>query len=98
MISRRAFLARSAASAAAFTVIPSRLVGADESRSPNSRLALAGVGVGGVGFGQLQECAEAGFQIVALCDVDDAYAKKAYDHWPQARRYQIGRASCRERV
>jgi predicted dehydrogenase len=88
MISRRAFLARSAASAAAFTIIPSRLVGADGSRSPNSRLALAGVGVGGVGFGQLQECADAGFQIVALCDVDDAYAKKAYDHWPQARRYR----------
>jgi hypothetical protein len=59
MISRRAFLARSAASAAAFTIIPSRLVGANGSRSPNSRLALAGVGVGGVGFGQLQECAEA---------------------------------------
>lgn len=88
MISRRGFLARSAASAAAFTVIPSRLAGADESRSPNSRLALAGVGVGGVGFGQLKECAEAGFQIVALCDVDDSYAKKAYDHWPQARRYR----------
>ncbi|HRZ34821.1 MAG TPA: Gfo/Idh/MocA family oxidoreductase [Candidatus Paceibacterota bacterium] len=88
MISRRVFLARSAASAAAFTVIPSRLAGADESRSPNSRLALAGVGVGGVGFGQLKECAEAGFQIVALCDVDDSYAKKAYDHWPEARRYR----------
>ncbi len=87
MIARRAFLACSAVSAAAFTVIPGRLFGADGSRSPNSRLALAGVGVGGVGFGQLKECAEAGFQIVALCDVDDSYAKKAYDHWPQARRY-----------
>jgi predicted dehydrogenase len=49
---------------------------------------LAGVGVGGVGFGQLQECEQAGFQIAALCDVDDAYAKKAFDRWPQARRYR----------
>jgi predicted dehydrogenase len=88
MISRRRFLVRSAVSTAAFTFLPSRVLGAEGFLAPNSRLALAGVGVGGVGFGQLKECAEAGFQIVALCDVDDRYAKKAYDHWPQARRYR----------
>jgi predicted dehydrogenase len=49
---------------------------------------LAGIGVGGVGFGQLQSCDKAGFQIIALCDVDDAHAKKAFDRWPQARRYR----------
>ena len=46
------------------------------------------MGVGGVGFGQLQACEKAGFQIVALCDVDDVYAKKAYDRWRQARRHR----------
>ncbi|MCX7826326.1 MAG: Gfo/Idh/MocA family oxidoreductase [Verrucomicrobiae bacterium] len=51
-------------------------------------LGGAGVGVGGVGFGQLKACEHAGFNIVALCDVDDVYAKKAYDQWPQARRYR----------
>ena len=29
-----------------------------------------------------------GFQVVALCDVDDSYAKRAFDRWPQARRYR----------
>ncbi len=56
--------------------------------SPNSKPVVAGVGVGGVGFGQLQECEKAGFQISVLCDVDDVYAKKAYDRWKQARQYR----------
>jgi len=57
-------------------------------KAPSCKIALAGVGVGGVGFGQLAECEKAGFHITALCDVDDAYAKKAFDKWPQARRYR----------
>jgi hypothetical protein len=51
-------------------------------------LNLAGVGVGGVGFGQLQACEKAGFRIASLCDVDHEYAKKAFDRWPQAARYR----------
>ena len=86
--SRRQFLSTAATIAAATTLVPAHVLRGAGTPSPNNRLALAGVGVGGVGFGQLKECAEAGFQIVALCDVDDTYAKKAYDHWPQARRYR----------
>lgn len=72
---------------AGFGLVPARLLAADGT-APNSRVTLAGIGVGGVGFGQLQECEKAGFQIVALCDVDDEYARKAYERWPQARRYR----------
>lgn len=53
-----------------------------------SKSALAGIGVGGVGFGQLQELEQAGFAIVALGDTHDVYARNAYDRWPQARRYR----------
>jgi predicted dehydrogenase len=49
---------------------------------------LAGIGIGGVGHGQLQACDRSGFDIVALCDVDDVYAKRSYDKWPQARKYR----------
>jgi len=88
-LSRRTFLRRSAVAGAAVSLVPSGvIVAADDRPTPATRLSLAGVGVGGVGFGQLQECEKAGFQITALCDVDDAYARKAYDHWPQARRYR----------
>ena len=89
-ISRRQFLRRSAAATgalAAFQLAPASILAADGS-APNSRLALAGVGVGGVGFSQLQGCEQAGFQIAALCDVDDSYGKKAFDRWPQARRHR----------
>jgi len=84
---RRAFLQTAGTAAVLASVRPAHLFAAASS-SPNGRLTLAGVGVGGVGFGQLQECDQAGFQIVALCDVDSSYAKKAFDRWPQARRYR----------
>jgi predicted dehydrogenase len=86
--SRREFLRASAAACAAASIVPVHVLGADGGRSPTQKVTLAGVGIGGVGHGQLQECAKAGFQIVALCDVDSVYAKKTFDLWPQARRYQ----------
>lgn len=85
---RRQFLKAAAAAWATVQILPSRLLGGAGETSPNERLNLAGIGVGGVGFGQLQECEKTGFRIAALCDVDDEYARKAYERWPQARRYR----------
>lgn len=85
-LSRRGFLAQAGIAAAAATVLPSQIVRGQG--VPSRKIALAAVGVGGVGFGQVQECEAAGFHIVALCDVDHSYAKKAFDRWPQARRYK----------
>jgi len=86
-VSRRTLLG-AAAGAAAFSIVPRHVLGGPNQTAPSQRLTLAGVGVGGVGFGQLQGCAGAGFQIEALCDVDDRMGQKAYDRWPQARRYR----------
>ena len=83
--SRRSLL-KGAAGLAAATIVPRHVLGG--AAAPSNKIALAAVGVGGVGFGQVQACEKEGFQIVALCDLDDVYAKKAYDRWPQARRYQ----------
>ncbi len=85
---RRRFLRTAAAVSATVSIVPRHVLGAPGQPGPNDKLSLGGVGIGGVGFGQLQECDKVGFQINALCDVDDAYAKKAYDRWPQARRYR----------
>lgn len=87
-ISRRTALMSAAAAWATVSVVPAHAAGRSRQISPNGKQSLAGVGVGGVGFGQLQELEKAGFQITALCDVDDAYAKKAFDRWPQARKYR----------
>ena len=86
--SRRDFLRVGAAAWATVSAVPGYMLSSVGQSAPGSRPQLAGIGVGGVGFGQLQECEQAGFRIVALCDVDDLYAKKAYDRWPQARRYR----------
>jgi predicted dehydrogenase len=81
-------LGGTATAVAAATILPRHLLGGTAQPAPSAKPALAGVGVGGVGYGQLQGCEQAGFEIVALCDVDDVYAKKAFDRWPQARRYR----------
>jgi len=87
-LNRRTFLKASAASALAFTIVPRHVLGGHGYTSPSERMTLAGIGIGGIGNGQIKSCAEAGFEVVALCDVDDLHAKKTYDAFPQARRYR----------
>jgi len=87
ILSRRDVL-RAGAAVAAATVVPRHVLGGAGYVAPGEKTALAGVGIGGVGHGQLQRCQKAGFNVVALCDVDDVYAKRSYDKWPQARRYR----------
>jgi len=81
-VSRRRFLSGAIGAVAGAAILPRA------ARAADGDLRLAGIGIGGVGFGQLQACDEVGFEIVALCDVDDDYAKKAYDRWPDARKYR----------
>ena len=85
-MNRRAFLSRCGGAAVvaplAIQFVPARVFGAN--RKPN----LAGIGIGGVGHSQLQSCDQAGFNVVALCDVDAVFAKKTFDKFPQARRYR----------
>ncbi len=87
-MSRRGFLRRASGSVAAVAFVPPDILGRPRQMEPKETLRLAGIGVGGVGFGQLGGCEKAGFTIAALCDVDDLYAKRAFDKWPQARRYR----------
>jgi predicted dehydrogenase len=87
-VSSRRRLLKGATALAAATIVPRSALGGASAPAPGEKPALAGVGVGGVGYGQLKACEQAGFQIVALCDVDQVYAKRAFDRWPQARRYR----------
>ncbi len=85
---RRAFLKTSAASVFAFNIVPRNVLGGAGQTPPSEKITLGGIGIGGVGHSQIKACDKAGFQIVALCDVDDVHAKKTYDVFPQARRYR----------
>ena len=54
--------------------------------SPNEKLNIAGIGVGGQGGWDVGECASQ--NIVALCDVDDRRAAGNYQRFPKAERFK----------
>jgi len=69
-----------------FTIVPGRLQSGQRQPSPNEKLKLAGVGVGGMGAGNLSRCKSE--NIVALCDVDYGHAAKTFAKYPRARCYK----------
>lgn len=75
-------MTNSAAAAFAFHYVPSRLLGAE---APSNKLNIAGIGVGGQGGGNMRACKNE--NIVALCDVDTAYAAKTFNRHPEAKVY-----------
>ena len=88
-ISRRTFLRGGVTAAAAFAVVPRHVLGGAGHIPPSETIQVGGIGIGGVGHGQIRSIAgQKGTKVVALCDVDDAYAKKTYDHFPEARTYR----------
>jgi predicted dehydrogenase len=83
--SRRRFLKATATAGFAAPFIASSL---GRAASPNSKLNHACVGVGGMGWGDLENLLQhKRGQIVALCDVDANNLKKASEKIPGARTY-----------
>ena len=74
-----------AAAVAAFTVVPRHVLGGPRHVAPSDKLNIAGIGLGGRGEGDLDECGSE--NIVALCDVDEAYAGKVFKKYPNARKW-----------
>ena len=83
-IARRDFMS-AAAAVAAFTIVPSHVLGGPRRVAPSEKLNIAGVGIGGRGAGDLHECGSE--NIVALCDVDDRYAANVFKSYPKAQKY-----------
>lgn len=86
-LSRRDVLGGVSAVAAA-SIVGRHVLGGPGKTAPSDKPNVAGVGIGGVGHGQIQACARAGFHVAALCDIDDALAQRTYRKFPQARRYR----------
>ncbi|MDR3269347.1 MAG: Gfo/Idh/MocA family oxidoreductase [Tannerella sp.] len=86
-ISRRSFLQTGAMAAAALTIVPNTILGKSHGyTAPTDKLNIAGVGIGGMGNGNLR-AVEGTENIVALCDVDWKYAKPAFDRLKDAKKY-----------
>ncbi|HNR31072.1 MAG TPA: Gfo/Idh/MocA family oxidoreductase, partial [Candidatus Hydrogenedentes bacterium] len=87
-LSRRAFLGQAAgvaAAGAAFQIVPRHAIGGAREKAPSEKLNIAGIGVGGMGAANLRALQSE--NIVALCDVDHAYAAKTFAEYPNAARY-----------
>ena len=86
-ISRRKFLGTSAA-IAAFTIVPRHVLGGAGFQAPSDTLNVAAVGIGGQGGSNTRACAGAGANIVALCDVDDQFAARTFQSYPNAAKFK----------
>jgi hypothetical protein len=82
-MSRRQFASTSALAALSAAIVPGHVLGA---QAPSNKLNIAAIGIGGMGASNLK--ALEGENIVALCDVDRAYAAKTVALYPQARLYR----------
>jgi predicted dehydrogenase len=85
-VSRRIFVRTAAVAGAGITLLPARVIAGLGHRPPSDKLNIAGIGVGGIGFRNLQHMSTE--NIVALCDVDEAYAgRNAFRTWTRAKIY-----------
>lgn len=71
------------AAATAFTIVPRHLLGGPGQTPPSEKLNIAGVGVGGMGSGDIRSVATE--NIVALCDVDENALARNAKNFPKAK-------------
>jgi predicted dehydrogenase len=85
-LSRRSFIKTSSATLAGITVLPSTVIAGLGHKAPSDKLNIAGIGVGGRGFGNLKDLESE--NIIALCDVDWKYSQRVFDYFPEAKKYK----------
>ncbi len=93
---RRSFLASAAALTAGFTIVPRRVLGGQGFTAPSDTLNVAAVGIGGMGKNNVERCAAAGENIVALCDVDFGHSEPVFAKYPSAKRFKDYRVMLEE--
>jgi hypothetical protein len=85
---RRKFIKNVAATSAAFSIVPSHVLGKIHI-PPSDTLYIGAFGVGGRGRGVIRGLDETQkVKFVTLCDVDDRRAAETYKKFPKAKRYK----------
>jgi predicted dehydrogenase len=84
--SRRSFLKTASVATTAITIIPRHVLGQGQT-PPSQKLNIAAIGVGGMGSGDVASCAQAGQNIVALCDPDKNHLTENGKKYPGAKLY-----------
>ncbi len=85
-VSRRSVLRGAVGTVGAFTFVPGHVLGRNGAQPASERLNIAGIGVGGMGGGNLRACSRE--NIVALCDVDYGHAAGTFKKYPSAKTYR----------
>lgn len=85
-VSRRSFLKSTSLASAAAVAFPAILRSQPGGQSPNNRLNVACIGVGGRGRAAVDGMKEE--NLVAFCDVDDARAAPTYETFPNVPRFR----------
>jgi predicted dehydrogenase len=86
-LTRRHFLRAAGTAVTAFTIVPRHVLAASGQTSPNEKLNIAGIGVGGQGAGDINAVA-GGNNIVAVADVDSRQAGNTFNKFPDAKQYR----------
>jgi predicted dehydrogenase len=85
-ITRRTFVGEVASTTAAFTIVPSHVLGRRHT-APSDKLNVACIGVGGMGASDVRGMG-AIENIYAMCDVDEHNAADSFNNFPKAKRYK----------
>ena len=100
-ITRRKFMQNSAAAAAAGMMATESQAAPQKIRypreiGPDEKVNVAAIGAGGKGASDIKSVEEAGANIVALCDADDAHAAQTYLKYPNIPHYRDYRKMLKE--
>lgn len=86
-ISRRSFIRTSAAAATTLNMMPLDVFGAPSETSPNEKLNIGCIGVGGM-MGAIDVRSVSSENIYALCDVDSRHLEAMAQKYPSAKLYR----------
>ncbi len=87
-MSRRRFVKGAAVTAAGFTIVPRHVLGGNDYKASSDVINVAGVGVGGMGRGNLRNMVLKGeTKVVGLCDTDWKYSDKTFKDYPEAKKF-----------
>src|ERR1041384_3132486 len=86
-LNRRRFIHATGAVAATFMIVPRHVIAGAGATPPSERLNIAGIGVGGMGAGDIGAVAPDN-NIVALCDVDMNRSAGTFKQFPNAKPYR----------
>jgi predicted dehydrogenase len=85
-IGRRKFITAGISGMASIMYVPRFVLGGNGYISPNDKLNIAGIGIGGMGSNDIKQVESE--NIIALCDVDDRYAERTIHRYPNAKNYK----------